>query len=57
MIRELSRQEKLEYDRLTRSCPQLTLADFTEDRALKNLPHSGNPSAEEESKVPIRKLG
>lgn len=57
MIRELSRQEKLEYDRLTRSCTQLTLADFTEDRALKNLPHSGNSSTVEDSEVPNRKLG
>ena len=35
MIRELSLKEKQEYDRLTRFCTQLTLEDFSDNKAIK----------------------
>lgn len=57
MIRELSPKEKQEYDRLTRFCTQLTLADFSEDRALKNLPATRRTGAQEDTEMPFRKLG
>ena len=48
MARELSQKEKQEYDKLTRFCKQLTLADFSEVNALKNLPHTDSSGAQEE---------
>jgi hypothetical protein len=58
MIRELSPKEKQEYDRLTRFCTQLTLADFSEDRALKNLPATRRRTgAQEDTEMPFRKHG
>ncbi len=58
MIRELSPKEKQEYDRLTRICTQLTLADFSEDRALKNLPATRRRTgAQEDTEMPFRKHG
>ncbi len=55
MARELSQKEKQEYDRLTRFCTQLTLDDFTEYKASKNLPNTGKSGAQEDATIPIRR--
>lgn len=55
MARELSPKEKQEYDRLTRFCTQLTLADFSENSALKNLPGTGKSGAQEDCIIEIIK--
>ena len=49
MIRELSLEEKREYDRLTRFCTQLTLDDFSDTKTTKNLPDTGSSGAQEET--------
>ncbi len=49
MIRELSLKEKQEYDRLTRFCTQLTLDDFSDSKAIKNLPCTGSSGTQEDT--------
>lgn len=49
MIRELSLEEKREYDRLTRFCTQLTLDDFSDTKTTKNLPDTGSSGAQEDT--------
>ena len=49
MIRELSLKEKQEYDRLTRFCTQLTLEDFSDNKAIKNLPGTVSSGTQEDT--------